>query len=270
MPGARFAFFDDVLTVCVDPAADNPELLLLDVSGLKPKGITKSSTNRYSGGQAVLGSSGRRLYRLAGSVLMSGELFDTNLIDRQVAQVIGNQTTFFVADNPELTENQEVVFGAQRVFGDLMWFIDVGDTNGRSYSHFEVGLAELDDQESIIDASVRFGAKTVLVLRHTRQRGTNYIRIDLVNIKDGQVISSQKSKVSEVPLFDNIHGKAFTDSHILHATEDGIVMQDLNSGNTLVLPGTENYVSGGEQLMRSGNGVLVFTGDRVLYLKPIK
>jgi hypothetical protein len=268
LPDARYAIFDDTLVVCVDPGADNPELLLIDTAGNQIKGIAKSATNCYSGGSAVFGSSGKRLYRLAGSALLSGSLFNTSLADCQVMEVIPNQTKFFVADNPELTEHQEVVFGAQRVLGDLLWFFATSDTTGRQYSHYDVSLPELEKGEAMIDASVRFGAKSILVLRHTRQRGINYVRRDIVEIANTKNINSSKIKVADFPIYEEIHGKGFTDRQILHANEDGIVMENLADGQSIILPGTDNYVSGGEKLIRFGNGILVITGDRVLYLKP--
>lgn len=268
LPEAEYAIFGDVLIVCPDPSADSPELMLIDIESAAIKGIAKTSTNRYSGGKAVFASSGRRLYRLAGNSLMSGDLFGDYLADRQVMEVIGNQSIIFVATNPETIRNQEVILVAQRVFGDLLWSVAIGDSEGKKYKHFNINLSQLDNQESLIDASIRFGAKTVLILRHTRQRGANYVRIDRVNIDDGQIIDSKKSKTADAGLFQDIHGKGFTDGAVLHATEDGIVMQNLSDDNTIILPGTDNYVSGGEQLVRYGSGVLVITSDRIIHLKP--
>jgi len=268
IPDAEFTMFDETLTVCLDPTADEPELLLIDVSAVPAKGIAKSATNRFSGGKAVFSSSGKRLYRLSGSSLMSGDLFGSHLADRQVMEVIANQSIFFVASNPEVTKDREVVIVAQRVFSDLFWSIAVSSDDGKSYSHFNIDLEQLENQESLIDASVRFGMKFALVLRHTRQRGINFIRIDRVNIEDGQIIDSKRMKTVDAALYDDVHGKAFTDGAVLHATDDGITMQNLSDGSAIILPGTDNYVNGGEQLLRYGNGILVVTSDRIICLKP--
>ncbi|MFA5124618.1 MAG: hypothetical protein WC473_02205 [Patescibacteria group bacterium] len=270
LTGARYAFFDNVLTVCVDPSAENPELLLIDISGNRPQGISKSSTNCYSGGTAVFASSGRRLYRLSGNSLMSGELFGKSLSDRQVMETIGRQTKIFVADNHELTDNHEVVLVVQRILGDLHWFMAVGDTEGKNFKRLQLSIAELDDQESIIDASVRFGGKTILILRHTREHGVNFVRLDQINIFDGKVSQSKKIKVSEAKQFEEIHGKGFTDEAILHATDDGVKLQNLADNNLLTLPGTDNYISGGERLLRYGNGIIAISGDKIISLRPEK
>ncbi|MFA5020974.1 MAG: hypothetical protein WC517_02865 [Patescibacteria group bacterium] len=268
LPDARYVIFDNTLVVCADPGSTDPELLLIEIDSGRIRGLGKSATNCYSGGSAVFGSSGRRLYRLAGSSLLSGSLFGDSLADRQVMEVIPNQTKFFVANNQELTDRQEVVFGAQRILGDLLWFLAVGDTDGRQYVHHNLNLPEMETGEAMIDASIRFGVKSVLVLRHTRQHGINYVRRDIVRITDAQLISSDKIKVVDALLYDEIHGKGFTDHQVLHATEDGIAMEDLTGGRSVILPGTDNYVSGGEKLIRFGNGILVVTGDRVFCLKP--
>lgn len=264
---ARYAIFEDVLAVCTDVNAEEPAIFLIDIAEDQPKPITKTTTNSLSGGSAIFGSSGRRLYRLSGSSIVSGEIFGHSLADRQVMQAIPNQTWFVVASNPELVERHEVLFGGQRFLGDMNWFLAVGDTDGRRYVNHPVDLQPLLAHESIIDISVRFGAETALVMRRTRVRGVNHILVDVVNIADGKIVRSARQKIANASNFDSVHGKGYLDGCVLHATEDGIAIDSLD-GKESILKGTGVYIAGDEQLIRFGSGIIAIAQDKVFALNP--
>lgn len=265
-PGARYAILGNTLVVCPDPVADEPKLYLVDIKRKQPRAIASSSTCKFSGGTAVFGSSGHRLYRIVGNRIMSGDLFGDHLADREVIQAISNQTWFTVASNPDL--DKEVLLGCHRIFDELKWFLVIGSCDGKDYNRFDLNLDPLSRQESLIDLSVRFGAKSLLVLRHTRVRGVNYVRIEKVNISNAKVLQSHRIKISENRLYESVHGKGYTDDALLHPSDDGIVLETLSDQTTTVLKGTDNYVSGNDKLYRYKKGVLVITNDRILFLTP--
>jgi len=262
--GARYSLFRETLVVCIDPASDEPALYLLNISNEHPQPIAQSSTCKFAGKGAVFGCSSRRLYRIAGTRVISGDLFGSHLADREVIQVIPNQTWFTVASNPDL--NKEILFGYYRIFDELKWFLVTGDSEGKNYTRFDVGLEPLTVHESLIDLSIQFGAKIVLILRHTRVRGTNYVRIEQANITDGQITKSQRIKISEARTYETIHGKGYTDDMVLHPTDNGIVMENLADQSATPLSGTDNYVTSDSQLHRYKKGVLSVTRDRIIFL----
>ncbi|MFA5962068.1 MAG: hypothetical protein WC848_05280 [Parcubacteria group bacterium] len=264
--GARYEFFEETLVVCPKPSEEEPKLFLLDVSGAKIKPITKSTTSKFGGSSAVFGCSSRRLYRIVSNKIMSGDLFGDHLAEREVIEAMPNQTWFVVGSNPEL--KKELLFGCYRMFDELKWFLVEGAPDGRTYDRHNVELSALLKAESLIDTSVRFSNDTVLVMRQTKLSGTKYVRVEQLEAKSGKVLSSYRQKVSDAKLYSSIHGKGYLGHSVLHATDDGIVMEIVADQSTSNLPGTENYVTGVSQLLRYQNGVLVISRDRILYLTP--
>ena len=264
--GARYEFFEETLVVCPKPSEEEPKIFLLDVSGNKIRPITKSTTSKFGGSSAVFGCSSRRLYRIVSNKIMSGDLFGDDLAEREVIEAMPNQTWFVVGSNPEL--KKELLFGCYRIFDELKWFLVEGAPDGRAYSRYDVELSALLKSESLIDTSVRFSNDTVLVMRQTKLSGTKYVRIEQLEAKSGKVLSSYRQKVSDAKLYQSIHGKGYLGHSVLHATDDGIVLEKVADQSTSSLPGTENYVTGVSQLLRYGKGVLAISRDRILYLTP--
>jgi len=264
--GARYVFFGETLVVCPDPLEDEAKLFLLDVSGKKIRPITQSSTLKFGGGGAVFGCSSRRLYRLVGNRILSGDLFGDHLAEREVAEAMTNQTWFVVGSDPEL--KKELLLGCHRIFDELKWFLVEGDPDGRSYNRHDVEIPALLKTESLVDVSVRFGNNTVLMMRQTKISGTNYVRIEQIEAKSGKVLCSYRQKISEAELYQSIHGKGYLDHSILHATDDGIVMENVADRKTVKLGGTDSYVTNASQLLRFEGGVLAVSGDRIVFLTP--
>lgn len=264
--GARYAFFGDTLVVCPAPADEDPKLFLLDVSSSKVKPITQSTTRKFGGGNAVFGCSSRRLYRLVGNKVMSGDLFGDQLAEREVIDAMPNQTWFSVGNDPEL--KREILVACYRIFDEMKWFLVEGDQDGRAYNRHEVGITALLKTESLLDVSVRFSNETVIVMRQTKMSGTKYVRIEQIEVKSGKVLYSYRQKEADAELYQSIHGKGYIGQLILHATDDGIMMEKIADRSASKIDGTENYVSSSSQLLRYERGVLAIGGGRILYLTP--
>lgn len=263
--GARYQIFNSALVMCRDKSAQEPKLELYDLNGSFPRLITETTTAKFGGG-AVFSCSDKKLYRLAGPTIIANDLFGNHLTNREIMQIIPNQTWFTVANTPGL--NKEALFGCQRFFDELRWFLAIGSADGKSYLRYDVALEPPTQQESLVDLSVKFDHKSAMVFRQTKVRGVNYIRLDQFNLTNGQIIQSRRIKKADEKNYQSIHGKGFIDEAILHATDDGIVLENVANQKLLTLTGTGSYVSGADQLHRFGNGVLVMSGERLLLLKP--
>ncbi len=262
--GARYNFFEDKLVVCPDPVAEKLILYILDVSGASPRPILETTTEKLAGRGAVFGCTENHLYRISGTMLMRGEMFgDKNLVDREVSQALPEQTWFTVS--PNSLKGKEYVLGFYRLFGEHKWFLVVCDEKNK-FQRFDVPLEELVKGESMIDLSVRFSGSSILVLRKTRSRGVDFVRVDIINTQNGSVSDSYRVKTSEVEVFENIHGKAYKSGLILHPTDQGIVQETLPDQNRKEINATSNYVQGDDKLHLSPDGIVIVTGERVILL----
>lgn len=267
-PGAKFGLFDQNLVICISPTDEEPELFVLDISGQKPRAVLKTLTRSMAGGKAVFVCSAKYLYRIVGSRIMRGEIFNRSnqLLEREVIQSLEGQTWFTVSPNP--TEN-ELLVGFYRVFGDLKWFL-VKSENKTSCSRFEIELPELTPRESLIDLSIKFSDNSVLIIRKTRRAGIDYVHLDVIDGHDSQITHSQITKVSELEQYENIHGKAFKKGIVIHPTSQGVLYEKITQQQSDILTDSEQFISAGDSLYVYGNNILAVTDDRVLLIKPKK
>jgi hypothetical protein len=271
LAGATYGFFDDHLVVCPQPLAPLPKLIVYDLEANTPQLVIKSTiqttTERLAGGRAVFGCSARFLYRLAGPMILQGELFgQRDLAERQVTSAIPNQTWFKVAaDLP-----REMLLGLMRNFEKVDWFLVVSDESLKKFYRFEVNLPPLDKGESMVEWSVRFSPETILVLRKTRKKGIDYIRVALLKSADGQVIDAYQEEISQKPFYANVGSKAYAHGILMHPTDDGVFEEEVTKRSGQVLQETSQFVQSDDRLDRYEGGLLVIKKDRLLLLKPKK
>ena len=268
MPGARFAYFSNCLVICQDPAAEEPELFLLDVG---PGGVTpikKTTTAIMAGGHAVFGASNRFLYRIAGRMIMCCErLPGGGIVERPVMQVHEQQTWFKVDRTPDL--DHEYLFGYHRHMGVLRWFLIRGEINGRSFMHTDVDLPELDKRESLIDLGYYFSTNSCLIVRKTIKLGVERVRLDIVSIHDGKILKSSVMDSDQADGWEVIKGKAYGGGVVMHPTDKGIVKEEVIGTHSVeLLPKTDSVVTSEDSLDRYGKGILVLKEDRILALLP--
>lgn len=267
--GARYKFFGNTLIVCPETAQqDANDLLLLDVSASSPKPILKTTTESLAGHGPVFSTSGNHLYRIAGGKIMRGELFGKSgqLVEREVVPALSGQTWFTADRNPK--GKSEILLGFHRIFDKIEWWTVRSDESGHKprFKRFDVNLPETEKHESLIDLSVRFGDRKILILRKTRKGGVDHIRFDVVGT-DGDVVRSRSFEVDDAPVYRNLHGKAFRDGNVLHPSQRGIV-QEFEDGSTNVLTDSSQFVTQEDSLYPYGGGLLVVKDDRVVQIKP--
>ena len=98
-------------------------------------------------------------------------------------------------------------------------------------------------------------------------RGVDKTRIDLVKVSDGSVLSSRTVRTIDEPQWDVVGGKAYGNKKVLHATSRGIISENVETGDTRPLDGTQKCVGSDDALDRLGGGILVVKTDRVLMIK---
>lgn len=266
--GARFNIFNESLVVCLDPVNEDPELLILDVSGSSPKPVLKTMTKSLAGGKAVFSCSRKYLYRIVGTRIMRGDIFGDSkqLLEREVVQSLSGQTWFTVSPDPKETE---ALIGFYRVFGKLRWFL-VRSKDETFFERFDLEFPKLTPRESLIDFSIKFSDTSVLILRKTKRVGIDYIRIDVVDIESGKVIYSHTGKVRELERYENIHGKAFKAGVLMHPTNKGVVHEKITSQQTGILADSDQFVGEEDALYAYGKDIISLTDDRVLLIKSKK
>jgi hypothetical protein len=267
-PGARFRFFENSMVICPDPSAQEPQLEIYEV-GNGSIGLTaETTTELLSGSRAMFGCSPKRLYRIAGRYIMCGERVGSNLIERQVMQVFEGQTFFRVAS--ESFSSRDIILGCHREFDQLNWFLIRSDCDGRIFNNQSVDLPKLESGESIADVEIYFSREEVLVIRKTRKKGIEFVRLETVSTEDGSVKNSRIVEVSNCPWWDNIHNKAFSLNFVMHPTDDGIIKEKISDGNTMDLPGTDQYVTSDNKLGRFDRGVMVVKEGSIVSIEPKK
>ena len=263
-PGSVFGFFSGLLAVCPDPNEDEPRVFVLDVSETATKLVQETSTVALEGGRAVWACSARFLYRIAERTLLCAERFsESGLMERPVTQVTKGQTWFTACADPDL--EHEYLFGFQRDFAKLNWFMVRGDESGRQFTRLS---AVLDQHESLLDFSVKFSEKAILLVRKTRKFGVEFLRLDLVSTEDGKAQKNICTQSWDAELWDNIHGKAFDGSLVIHATPGGLVRENLLQGRRSDLSGSDQLVGARDLLTRTKKGVLVVNENTVVTIDP--
>lgn len=263
---AWFGAFSDSFVVCPDPSLELSELHIVD---LTPKGaqLRRSlTTTAFAGGRAVFATSDRFLYRIAGRSVLCCEKFGSNeVLERTVMQAHEGQTWFTAGRN--LGPKLEVLAGFHREFSGLKWFVVRGD--GRSFTRFDnLSVQPLEPGESMIDHEVYFSPDSVMVVRATRKRGVDRVRVDVVSVTDGTLLQSFLIEGLALGPWERIHGKAYANGLVMHPTDQGIVREKLADRSQNPLLFTQNHVKSLDDLDRLGGGIMVKKTDRVLVINP--
>jgi hypothetical protein len=254
--GARYDVFDDTLVVAASPYSSPSELQLFDVSQPIPRPIVQTVTDTYENRSAVFRGSADALYRTVGGVILRGRLQNNQLIDELAASSMEHQTWFDAASDSD----REVVLGYFRVFDKYRWFLLY---NG---NYKLVQIADLEGCESMQNRSIRFSKSTVLILRRTRLSKVEYCRLDVVDLVDGQVISSRRVVVADNPHLANINSVAYHQGVLLAPGTTGLVAENASTGSKREYPETASFLASDSQLWPYDGGVLVVMGSHVIKL----
>ncbi len=247
----RYDVLGDYLIIAPDRTSEG--LMVLDVSGDSVRGALQTTTRLFGDADAVFGASGDALYRIAGGYLMRGEIRNDALLERQVTSVMENQTWLRVAPD------RDMALGYFRTFRTRQYFLINGPLR------HEFAPAPLNDGESLKAAEVLFGGGAALLMRHTRESGVDYVRLDEIG-GDGTVSYSRRTKRTDSPFFATLGGQAYMPGIVLHPTDDGIVQERLSDGTQRTFAATEPYIGEGDRLIPYQNGLLAVRTDRVLFI----
>jgi|GEM_PF-710711 len=251
--GVNFELLNDVLVVNLPKSS---ELILVDISGDKPKAITKSETSIYIGTRrAIYRTSNEHLFRIVGGNLMYGQLHNGMLIERPLRQVMNNHTWFNVRQ--EATGDKPTVCGFFQVMDkQLFWLV----WDGRNYDNLSV--SDMEQGESLLDITIKFSSQGVLIRRVTQFQGKSFVRTDMVDDHGNVVFSSPRTNQEDLPL-PGLHGRAYTTGKLLHATDEGVMQEEVSTGSIKNFEATKGHVSEGDALYPHQGGLLVVK-DRVV------
>ena len=263
--GCEYSFVGDMILMCPDPLESEPPLFLFEVG---PQGLTPVKelvTRSLEGGQAVFATTSQgTVFRIINRMLVATERNGSVFTDRPVMQVFDGQTWFTADGDPAPGEN--TIIGYHREFDEMNWFISVQNRKNQFVTN-RLTIPKLLRGEAIVDIQIYYSSETALIVRQTRMRGVDKTRIDLVKVSDGSVLSSRTVRTIDEPQWDVVGGKAYGNKKVLHATSRGIISENVETGDTRPLDGTQKCVGSDDALDRLGGGILVVKTDRVLMIK---
>ncbi len=255
-PGAKYELFDDTLAVNLKGSS---EIYLLDISGSQPQAITKTETETFSiNRRPIFRASQQYLFRIIGGNLMCGEIKNGQLIERVLRSVM-NQHTWFTVQHEVSGEKPTACGFFQIMEKQLFWLVWQGSV------YDNLAISEMEDGESLIDLTIKFSSQGVLIRRLTQQHGVNYVRTDIVDHR-GQIVHSAARMKQEDLVAQTLHGQAYSTGVLLHATDSGVVQENILTGTSKTFEATKEYVAEGNVLYPYEGGLLVVKDNSVNHL----
>lgn len=232
-------------------------LTVFDISGNSPVDTAYHPWVDSFQGRRVFVGSRDHLFRVHQGFLFASEYYGPQkmFLDKNINAVSRNQT--WLAASP----HGSVLFCCQRFFETLKFFIYRLDQKKLWYSP----ITELEENESILDASIRFSATSILLILKTEIKGKTFVHVYVLHADE--VKSHFRVDAISSDTYKNIHGKGFAAtakaSIILHPTDDGIVQEKIENhkSQTFLWSETEPFVSDSDTLDQYRDGILV-TGDQ--------
>ena len=250
-----FDLFKDRYLVYNDGLADH--LKVFNISGTSPDDTAYRPWVDSFHGRRVFACGRDHLFRVYQGFLFASERNDQyGVFDETNINAVSRDQTW-VAASP----HGSVVFGYQRFFETLKFFIYRLDKKKLWYPP----ITELKENESIIDASIRFSATSILLILKTEIKGKTFVHVYILH--EDEVKCHFRVDAISSDTYKNIHGKAFAMTAnaaiILHPTDDGIVQEKIekNKGQASLLSETEPFVSESDTIDQFRAGILV-TGDQ--------
>lgn len=153
-------------------------------------------------------------------------------------------------------------------YNSYSWFFS---RNGNTY---DIPISPLRDTEFMTKYDVLWGANTAVLVRLTEYQGTNWTRLDEVNLSSrvtGNRIIGTPHMVDE-QLFWPLNGAAYTrsektqESYIIYSTNDGVTRENLTTGAVNRFDKTKGLVTKGISLRLYKNGLLGIGDGKVVYI----
>lgn len=261
----RFDMFGGRYLVVNTDQSDN-KITIYDTQGKLTKIDEKLCDDFH--GRRMFACSKDHLMRIQNGFLHRGYVHPTlkTYVELQVFGFMKNQT-WFVASPIDTS-----IFGFQRFFNNMQFFMMRFDR--KKQEQHTINLPSLEQNESILSVSVRFAVSSILFLMKTEIRGKTYVRVFVIHLDDGHLISHYRVESLPSDTHRNIHGKAFakpsgTNGFILHPTDDGIVQETIGNNrieNQTLLGETEQFVADGDSVLQYQQGIIVVGDKTVNYL----
>lgn len=255
--GAKYELLGEDVLVVGQP--NTTELLLVDISGEKIKPLTKKETAIFAGNRrAMFRTSDVALFRIIGGNLMYGSFNNEQYVERALRTVMSNQTWFTMKH--ESDGNKPTGFGFFQIMNQQMYWLL---WEGRQYDNLP--LSEMEAGETLIDISVKFSSQGAMIRRHTQFQGVDYLRTNMVS-SDGKVVYSSARIRKEDHPANSLHGQAYSTSRLLHATDEGVMQEKIETGETKTFETTKGHVVEGDTLYAFEGGLLVVKDDRAIHI----
>ena len=190
--------------------------------------------------------------------IMSIEKGGVNVTEKYIRDVITNQTWFSANDSSDELQ----LFGLIQVFKNQRYWYYVND------KHLEPKIPNLNQNEGLIDISVKFSADTVLLRRKTQEKGTEYLRTEIIDGK-GEITHSSTVRLEDYPIKE-IHGQTYSNGILIHATDNGLMQEKVVEAHFRTFSQTENYVKEGDSIFKYQNGLLVAGSNTLTFLELTK
>lgn len=255
--GAKFELVADKWLAINLP--NQTEVMVVDISGNRPQAITKVETATFAGNRrSIFRSSNQYLFRITGGTLLYGEIVNNTLIERPLRSVMPNQTWFTVKQ--ESMVNKPTAFGFFQVMSQQIFWL-----NWEGHQYDNLALAEMEVGEVLIDISVKFSGQGLVVRRQTQYQGVTYLRTDLVTNEGAVTFSSSRERQETHPA-PYIHGQAYSTAKFLHATDKGVVQEQVDTGAVKEFAATKGHVAEGNTLYTYQGGLLVVQDSLVSHI----
>ncbi|NJR12835.1 hypothetical protein HC776_02985 [bacterium] len=182
---------------------------------------------------------------------MRGQFRMGQYVEQRVMAIAEDQTWLRVAPDGER------VFGSFRVLNAYQYWL----LNGRE--RVDVTLTPLQTGEFVIDTSVKFASRTLLVARLTQLNGVEQIRFD--QISDTGTLLTATTR-PDVETFQPLGAHAYARNMLLYATDQGVEREALDTRQKAAFAQTERVVRGGHRLFAYQQGLLVVGEDKIIYV----
>lgn len=254
--GARYDLLDTTLLV---NAPGTTRLLCVNVAGEGPVAVCETVIGVFAQSrQAVFQASDRYVFAILNNRLMYSVVEHGILLSRPLRTVMEQQTWFAAA--PTTYDGKLSVFGFFSVLRQQMYWLIHGHT------HYDVPLTELDTEEALLDMVAYFAQQSVLIRRHTQERGVDYLHTEIVNYAGMVVYASSKMRRADHP-YPSLHGLVYAHGILLHPSDKGIVQENVEEGTFKTFSATQNSVQEGDALELYHSGLLIISEHQVRYLE---
>jgi len=224
------------------------QIIVFDVSYSKPPVICKTITNSFHG-NPVFSCSNTKLYRLTSTSVMSGEIHSSKrLLEKEAMAAINGQTWITAGTN-------DLCLGYYKIFHKYQFF--TLSNKGR----YEINMPDLPGQ--IIDLDVKVSVNSILLLRRNLDNGRTFSHLHVIS-DIGSVLEQRSEESLSSELLQNIYGKAFAGSNIIHPTDAGIAIE--KHGDISLKPSTADHVTNDNKLTLYKQGLLVISTNKITYL----